>query len=257
MGINIARPSVASLLLQLRASTGAVIGTATGFVVERNGHRHLVTNWHVVSGRRGDTGAILSRTGAVPQDLVVLHNVAGTLGSWVPRVEPLFTPTGAPRWREHPIHGRTIDVVALELTTLAGVDIHPYDPWAAGPGLATAVASGVSIIGFPFGVTGGGGLGVWVRGWIATEPATDYNDLPCFLVDSRTRQGQSGSPVVIFESGGAVAMADGGTAIFGGPVEQFLGVYSGRINDESDLGFVWKASALRDIVGGGVAGANT
>jgi hypothetical protein len=166
----------------------------------------------------------------------------------------LYTPTGAPRWREHATHSRAVDVVALELTDVAGVAIYTHDPWAAGPGLAMAVTSGVSIIGFPFGLTGGGGLGVWVRGWIATEPSTDYNNRPCFLVDSRTRQGQSGSPVIIYESGGAVAMADGGTAIFSGPIEQFLGVYSGRINDQSDLGFVWKASAVREIVDSGAVG---
>jgi hypothetical protein len=43
-------------------------------------------------------------------------------------------------------------------------------------------------------------------------------------------------------------MADGGTAIFGGPVERFIGIYSGRINKESDLGIVWKASAIDELV---------
>lgn len=254
MALTIARPSVASLVLQARASGGGVLGTATGFVVERHERPYLVTNWHVVSGRRPDTGVISSDTGGVPSELVVLHNVAGALGRWIPQVEPLYNANGIPRWQEHPTHGRAVDVVALPLTAVAGVDIHPHDPWTAGPGLTVAVASGVSIIGFPFGLTGGGGLGVWVRGWIATEPGHDRGDLPTFLVDSRTRRGQSGSPVIIYESGGAVPLASGGTAIFGGPVEQFLGVYSGRINDESDLGFVWKASAVREIIDSGVAG---
>jgi hypothetical protein len=257
VSITIARPSVASLALQGRSVTGAGLGSATGFVVERNGQRYLITNWHVASGRRPDTGALLSTTAAVPNELLVLHNVVGALGSWTPKVEPLYTQNGAPRWREHATHGRAVDVVALELTDIAGIAIHAHDPWAAGPGLATGVSSGVNIIGFPFGITGGGGLGVWVRGWIATEPTTDYNDLPCFLVDSRTRQGQSGSPVIIYEAGGAVSLADGSTAIFGGPVEQFLGVYSGRINEQSDLGFVWKASVVRDIVDAGVSGTTT
>jgi hypothetical protein len=50
-------------------------------------------------------------------------------------------------------------------------------------------------------------------------------------------------------------MADGGTSFFGGPVEQFLGVYSGRINDQSDLGIVWKSSALVEIVESGHRGS--
>jgi hypothetical protein len=32
----------------------------------------------------------------------------------------------------------------------------------------------------------------------------------------------------------------------------FVGVYSGRINEQSDLGLVWKAAAVREIVEGGV-----
>jgi hypothetical protein len=34
----------------------------------------------------------------------------------------------------------------------------------------------------------------------------------------------------------------------GQPAEQFVGVYSGRISEQSDLGFVWKVSALLDIL---------
>jgi hypothetical protein len=45
-----------------------------------------------------------------------------------------------------------------------------------------------------------------------------------------------------------VAMSDGGSAAFGGPVWKFLGIYSGRINAQSDLGIVWKASAIDQLV---------
>ena len=37
-----------------------------------------------------------------------------------------------------------------------------------------------------------------------------------------------------------------------GPVWQLLGVYSGRISTESDLGKVWKLSVLREVVEQGV-----
>lgn len=29
---------------------------------------------------------------------------------------------------------------------------------------------------------------------------------------------------------------------------RFLGIYSGRINSESDIGIVWKASAIADLL---------
>ena len=76
----------------------------------------------------------------------------------------------------------------------------------------------------------------------------DFRDLPVFLIDSRTRPGQAGSAVIAYRSGGSVAMTGGATAMFGGPASRFLGIYSGRINDQSDLGLVWKATALRDLV---------
>lgn len=251
---GIARPSVASLPVQAGID-GSSLSTATGFVVERDGQAYLITNWHVISGRRSDTGAVISSTGGVPTELAILHNQAGVLGSWIPKSELLYDETGSPRWLEHAQHGRQVDVVALELRDRDGVDIYAHDPWAAGPGIAVGVAGGLSIIGFPFGISGGGALGVWVQGTVATEPSIDFDGLPCFLIDSRTRLGQSGSPVIAYHAGGAVPMSDGGTAIFGGPVEQFLGVYSGRINEQSDLGFVWKASAVREIVEGGVPGS--
>jgi hypothetical protein len=108
-------------------------------------------------------------------------------------------------------------------------------------------AEAVSVVGFPFGIQGGGSLAVWASGFVASEPDIDYGDLPVFLIDCRSRPGQSGSAVIAHRSGGAVTMADGSTGVFGGPVTRFLGIYSGRVNDQSDLGIVWKASAIREI----------
>jgi len=43
-------------------------------------------------------------------------------------------------------------------------------------------------------------------------------------------------------------MAGGSIAIGGGMITEFMGVYSGRINEESDIGKVWKASILKELV---------
>ena len=75
-----------------------------------------------------------------------------------------------------------------------------------------------------------------------------YNGLPIFLIDCRSRPGQSGAPVIAHRNTSAVT-EDGGVAI--GPYEsysRFLGVYSGRIQEESDIGMVWKASAVQELV---------
>jgi hypothetical protein len=246
----IAEPSLRSLLIEPRVH-GIALGTATGFVVqrERAGRAYLVTNWHVVTGRRPDTGELLSHSGGVPDELAILHHVAGRPEVWDYKVERLCDANGDPRWLEHPEHGRRVDVVAFELLELSDVRLRPYDLWTPGPELALNVAAPVSIIGFPFGITGGKKYGVWVQGTLATEPSLNFDDLPCFLVDSRTRPGQSGSPVISYYAPGTEAPLAGGNAgWFAGEVVKFEGVYSGRINERSDLGHVWKAGAVRDIV---------
>jgi trypsin-like peptidase len=244
---TIARPSVASLFLQMQAN-GQALATGTGFLVQRAGRTFLVTNRHNVRGRHNTTDELLSRTGAEPDELVVLQNVRDQLGSWLPQSPPLRDGQGHPTWHEHPALGGQIDAVALEVGNVAGIDIYPHDLWAAGQQLAFGPSIPLSIIGFPFGLTGGGAFAVWIQGSCATEPAVDWNDLPCFLVDSRTRPGQSGSPVLIYRSGGAMTMDDGSTVVTTGTQERFLGIYSGRIHEDSDLGIVWKASAVGEIV---------
>jgi hypothetical protein len=165
----------------------------------------------------------------------------------VPRVEPLYSKDGALCWREHPSRGKSMDVVALPLSRLDDVALYPY-VLAEQPKIACRPADSLSVVGFPFGLHAGGSLAVWATGFLASEPDVDFTGLPLLLVDCRTRQGQSGSAVIAFRSSGAVAMEDGSTAFMDGPVWRLLGVYSGRVNVESDLGLVWKLSALEEVV---------
>ena len=257
---GIARPSVASLLLAPHNGKQA-LSTATGFVVEsEDGRRWLITNWHVVSGRDPRTGRPLSASGEVPDRLRVLHNLEASLGRWTWRIEFLLGKDDEPRWLEHPEHGRAFDVVALELTDTATVEFFPYDLDTIGlPGgaeiVAGRVAQPLSIVGFPFSLAGGGGFAIWSQGTVATEAVIDYEGKPCFLIDSRTRPGQSGSPVIFYADGGSVQTADGAEVAVAGPVELLLGVYSGRINDQSDLGFVWRRVGIKEVVESGVPGS--
>jgi hypothetical protein len=106
----------------------------------------------------------------------------------------------------------------------------------------------MSPVDFPFGLAGGGSLAIWATGFMATEPEIDYNKQPRFLIDCRARPGQSGSAAIAHRNGGMVALEGGGTAAFSGAVTRFLGIYSGRINEQSDLGIVWKASSIKELV---------
>lgn len=254
--VNIQYPSAPSLLLRPTAN-GQPLSTATGFVVSWDATHYLITNWHVLAGRDRLTGQPLASSCATPDSVTIRHHKSPQMDDsfeWIDVAEPLADPDGRPLWREHPKFGRRVDVVALPLTQSANVALAEY-PLTETPELAmrAVVSDSVNIVGFPFGITAGGSFPIWVRGFIATERAVDFDDLPCFLVDARTRTGQSGSPVVLYAPEGAAAMADGSMS-FGGPTVELLGVYSGRVNSQSDLGHVWKMKALHEILINGVPG---
>ena len=119
------------------------------------------------------------------------------------------------------------------------------------------VAQDVSIVGFPYGLMGGFDLRLWVRGTIASEseiPFTvDDQDLPLFLVDARTREGQSGSPTLLVRPPYTpVPRPDNTFAYSAMPMSKLIGVYTGRLREDSDLGIVWRIEAVENICRSGV-----
>jgi S1-C subfamily serine protease len=230
-----------------------VMGTATAFVVREDGRDYLVTNWHVLAGRDPVTGEFSGRFAAPPETLKVLHNASDTLTAWEYRTHDLYDEGGNALWLVHPSAGQAIDVVALPLPPARslGVAYYPYALDTPANPLQMQVTSTVNIIGFPFGRVSAGGIGIWARGSVASEPGFDFDGRPLFLVDSRTRPGQSGSPVISHSLVGPTVMQSGATEFRSHPSSEFQGVYSGRMNNESDLGFVWKRHVVREVIQGG------
>ena len=221
----------------------------------------LVTNWHVFAGRDSVTGKLLSPTGAEPDAVEIIHN-ARALGRSIQVVEPLWGPDDpdefdrVPRWTGH-LGGPEVDVAVLPLTQSDGVTLYPYSLSSPGdPEVVIEVTSDVAVVGFPFGLTHSKKFAIWTRGVVATEYGVDYDERPCFLIDSRTRKGQSGSPVIYFNDGrGNIRHRGGGFSVGYGPVTQFLGIYSGRINEDSDIGYVWRSVAIAETISAAVARA--
>lgn len=245
---RINKESLQSLFIRTRFN-GTPLATGTAFVANTSQGPVLLTNRHNVTGRDQNTGNLLSpKTGAVPNEIAILHNRKGMLGEWVERVEPLWDADGQPLWHEHPHLRERADFVAVRLTQLDNVDLFPYfvrrpqtERIVVGP------ADPVSVLGFPFG-NSAAGTAIWATGFVASEPALNYSGLPTFLIDCRTRQGQSGSPVIAFRNGGALLTQTGNLEVGSTPRHEFMGIYSGRINEESDLGIVWKASAIHELL---------
>lgn len=101
----------------------------------------------------------------------------------------------------------------------------------------------VHVIGYPFSAKGFTvTMPIWTSGSVANEVNSGPDDR--FLVDARTRPGQSGSPVVLYRSA-----TTAGSPL---PVQipekgLLLGVYSGRTDKVDDLGFVWWGNEIESI----------
>ena len=136
-------------------------------------------------------------------------------------------------------------MVVLKLTELDGVELYPLDLSLADADILVFPAMTVSIIGYPFGLSVGGGWPVWKTGHIASEPQIDFNNSPGFLVDVTGRGGMSGSPVVVRPQGQYQSRSGG--LVIGSSPTLFLGIYSAQF-DAAELGMVWQPSVIKDIL---------
>lgn len=248
---EILQPSLQSLFVEI-CRGDIVLGTGTAFFAKGMKRTMLITNRHNVTGRRQDNNRCLSPSGGIPDKLVVWQNSADNIGGWITSDYMLIGKNDEPLWIEHPTLGSRADFVGLAPTLTNEMIAYPYDLGPQHPPMIVRPADAVSVVGFPFGQNGGGLFAIWATGFVATEPEIDLSDLPTFLIDCRTRRGQSGSPVIAHRNGGAIPLQGQTTRNFYiGPITNFLGVYSGRINEESDLGIVWKRSAIAELVDSG------
>lgn len=245
--------------------TDRVLSSATGFVYERSNTPYLITNWHNVTGRNPATGECLSETLAVPDMVSTLFRTSDQPASCLREHLPLYSDSSLqkPVWYEHPKHGRSVDVVAVPLPTKlqSKYRLFPINKVEFDSQFKEKVADDAFVIGYPFSEITYLQLPVWKRASIATEPDVNLNQLPKFLVDTATRPGLSGSPVVM-QRVGIHGMKGGtltGQEIFG-TIRKFVGIYSGRLGaDEAkaQLGIVWKATVIDEIIDGHSLGQAT
>ena len=252
------RYSVSSVPLRLTVGNVA-LGKGTGFFYERNGSTFIVSNWHVLSGRNPIDGQPTNRNGAIPTNLEFPACVRGQLGSWRNEQIDLVDEGGVPRWRQHGNRGQDVDIAILQIDGLSeGNEVHPINTAPVQSDMALMVGMDVYVLGFPLGQSFTACLPVWKRASIASEPDVNLdNGDQCFLIDTATREGMSGSPVITKNVGSEI-LEDGGMKM-GGIYYRPLGVYSGRyVGDELSemhLGKVWKWALVDEIIDNGVAGA--
>lgn len=245
--------------------TDAVLSSGTGFIYEKNDAKYLITNWHNVTGRSPVDGKCLSETMAVPDMISTLFRIKDNVGACSREHLPLYSDEEreAPIWLEHPTHGSNIDVVAIPLASAITdkYQLFPINKIEFSTTYKTEVADDAFIVGYPFSDTPCLQLPIWKRASVASEPDVDLDQLPKFLVDTATRSGLSGSPVIMQRVGlhGATGEKLTGPELIG-RIRNFVGIYSGRVGvDETkaQLGVVWKANVIDEIIDGKITGPRT
>ncbi len=245
---TILEPSYKSLYIE-PCFENQKLGNATGFIVKIPSGHVLITNRHVVTGRNNITGKLLdSQTASVPTEIIITHlNSKCSPGTgWIKVMEPLYK-ADIPLWIEHPTLHEKADIVAIKLTATKGARFFPYEI-KDNSSFILRPTDIVSVVGFPFGLCVNEGLAIWATGFIASDPEVNYDKEPVFLIDCRSRSGQSGSPVIAQRNVGQPYVTKSDIYYGDKPRTEFLGVYSGRINCDSDIGIVWKASAIKELV---------
>jgi hypothetical protein len=221
-------------------------GVATGFFYKAGEALHLVTNWHVITGVDPLTMQPVDPNDPAPEAVRIyckrrLDNPARLQP--FPHEVPLYS-GGAAVWYEHSTR-QNVDVVSLKLDA-RGLD-------AAFANVPINTVEQEHALRLYAGMIGPGQSPIWKRASIATEPLYNFRNSPGFLIDTATRKGMSGSPVVARHSG--LFRPDAGqgpppaTSVIG-TVNKFVGVYSGRLGDdplEVQLGMVWHSAVLEDV----------
>lgn len=246
------------------------LGQGTAFVwhTPRMGG-YLVTNWHVLSGRNFFTGENLDRkNGGRPTVVRALFDIKkGSFDRrrWDFRIRD---EEDRPLWLIH--QNRKVDIAVLPIeavirpssdpNVLIYPPLYPVNQLADAP-IPIRVGMDVFILGYPFPIELPG-YPVWKRGSIASEPdlsglmsalGSEMKQVDYMLVDTASRPGMSGAPV-IRRSWWNHELEASYPAVTGKPIDRFIGVYSGRAKtekpDEAQIGLVWNASLIEEIIVG-------
>lgn len=268
MGMNLKSPSLCTHYLRMIPyGTDSVMSTCTGFCYEFENEIYLITNGHNVTRLNPETKQRISNSAAFP---IKIHTKVRLIKTGEPSLMGLpkdyvtidlyeDDEYKTPAWFIHPQKGYDIDVIAIPWVKKSeipsAVKLFPINNLDLDDRFGVFAGDDAFILGYPFDLTSGYELPIWKRATIATEPFVNINDLPLMYVDTASRSGMSGSPVLIERSG--LHGGDGKSVPFEimGTIRSFVGVYSGRLgakdNLDAQLGLVWKEQVILEIIKGG------
>jgi hypothetical protein len=273
IGISYKSPSLSTHYLRMIAHTNECMATCTGFLYEFEEELFVITNGHNVTRMNPEqTVNITGKIGFPTKIYTKLRQTHPTdsrkisLGTDVKidlyEDEDFLNPL----WYIHPIHGYLVDVIAIPLEKLSEIPsilkLYPINKMEFDTEFCPLVADDIFILGYPLDIKIELEFPIWKRGSIATEPIIDIDALPKFYVDTASRSGMSGSPVIMSRTGlhnYRKGQVSGQEMI--GTVSNFVGIYSGRLGAkdmlEAQIGIVWKEKVILEILNGKKKGTTT
>lgn len=222
---------------------GQQIGNATGFFWLRDNYLYLITARHVVF----DPISHL-----YPDSLqALIHDNADDLTSHAELTIPLLDANNNQLWREHPVLGDQVDVVAIPINdpnVLSNWHVDAFEPEdLLDEKHALPLGQQVIIVGFPLGFEDTRHRLPMIRAaTIASVYPLPFKGDRYFITDARLHRGASGSPVVAkLHDAGAEAHA-----------WKLLGVHSASLDvsnrdpaqdEKLGLNMAWYASLIHEM----------
>jgi hypothetical protein len=232
---------------------------ATGFIWKRRDRFYLITNWHVFSALDFFTKAYLSEGGSRPNKIRCHFLIRVGLYERELIDIPIRDADDQPLWLIHSAQARwPLDIVALPLDyegLKTRVALLPVNELAPGK-IAIMIGMEAFILGYPFG-SKPPAFPVWKRGSIASEPDLVRLTTGYYLVDTASRPGMSGSPVILRSwSNHILESMMWTTNNDQRPIDRIIGVYSGRLQPEDgrlksedpQIGIVWHVEYIDEII---------
>lgn len=233
------------------------IACGTAFVYVLNQQYYLITAGHNFTGTHPETNFNVGMPDLIR--VFFQHSAAGN--SYNCQSIKLYDEAGNKQWLQHPIHGASVDVVAIRFVPDENTKLFPINVIQFSE-IPFRMGMDVFIIGFPHGYTTSPTIfPIWKRGSLASEYMIDVEGLPKVYIDTGTAKAMSGSPVIARHSGVYSPSGEFSGDSWFGSGDTFLGVYSGRLvgerkckDDEKDsiydvqLGIVWKKVVIDEIL---------
>jgi len=217
----------------------------------------LVTCWHCLTGTNPIDGTCLSpRTAARPNWIKMKFRTANPYET-IDLHQSLYQDDGRSGWVVHPKAKEQIDIAAFPIgKELPDNVITSCINKLEEQPIRISVGSELFVLGHPKNM-GIAGLPVWKRASLASEPGIfqDHAGLRRMYIDTATREGMSGAPVIARSYGTYLDESKPTIHTFT-KASRFVGLYSGRIGSESEfgaqLGIVWPRQLIETIVNKGV-----